>query len=105
MVNRCSNMFTSFRSFLNQVNLNNKSYVIILTDCRDWMGPRPSGRPMSANLIEKMVEYSKRVLILNPEPRIQWDRLDSCVSYYEDAGAELFEVQNLEQLANLISEI
>jgi hypothetical protein len=31
--------------------------------------------------------------------------VDSCVSYYEDVGAEIFEVRNLEQLADLIIEI
>jgi len=52
-----------------------------------------------------MSRKAKRVLILNPEPKIKWNAADSCVSYYEDAGAEAFEVSNLEQLADLISEI
>jgi len=104
-VNRCSNMFSSFKSFLEESNINNKSYVIILTDCRDWMGPKISEKPRSAELIQKMADKSKRVLILNPEPRIQWNKFGSCVSYYEEAGAELFNVRNLEQLANLIGEI
>lgn len=104
-VNRCSNMFSSFKSFLNESNINNKSYIIILTDCRDWMGPKISEKPRSAELIQEMADKSKRVLILNPEPKIQWNKFGSCVSYYEEAGAELFNVRNLEQLANLISEI
>lgn len=33
------------------------------------------------------------------------DVSDSCVSYYGDAGAECFEIRDLEQLAKLISEI
>ncbi|HEX3013393.1 MAG TPA: VWA domain-containing protein, partial [Methanobacterium sp.] len=102
---RCSDMFSSFKSFLEQSNMNKKSYVIILTDCRDWMGPKISEKPRSADLIHEMVDKSKRVLILNPEPEIQWNKFGSCVSHYEDAGAELFSVQNLEQLANLICEI
>jgi len=52
-----------------------------------------------------MVKKSKRVLILNPEEKKKWNVADSCVSYYEDVGAELFEVSNLEQLADLIIEI
>ncbi|WP_052379775.1 VWA domain-containing protein [Methanobacterium arcticum] len=104
-VNRCSNMFSSFKSFLEESNITNKSYVIILTDCRDWMGPKISEKPRSAELIQEMVNKSKRVLILNPEPKIQWNKFGSCVSHYEDAGAELFSVRNLEQLANLIGEI
>ncbi len=104
-VNRCSNMFSSFKSFLEQSNITNKSYVIILTDCRDWMGPKISKKPRSADLIQEMVDKSKRVLILNPESKIQWNKFGSCVSYYEDAGAELFSVQNLEQLADLMGKI
>jgi len=52
-----------------------------------------------------MSRKSKRVLILNPESKNKWNVADSQVSYYEDAGAECFEVRDLEQLANLISEI
>lgn len=98
-------MYTAFQSFLKQVNLNNKSYVMILSDCRDWAGPKSDGRPMSADLIENISKKSKRVLVFNPEPKNKWNVVDSCVSYYEDFGAEFFEVRNLEQLANLISEI
>lgn len=105
MIRGKSNMFTAFEGFLKQANLNSKSYVLILSDCRDWAGPKEEGIPKSAELIENMVKKSKRVLILNPEPKIKWNAADSCVSYYEDVGAEIFEVSDLEQLANLISEI
>ncbi|MDY9923865.1 VWA domain-containing protein [Methanobacterium sp.] len=118
MINGKSNMHTAFYGFLNQANLNNKSYVMILSDCRDWAGPKHGkqstntefltkyGRkPLSADLIHQMSKDSKRVLILNPEPKAKWNVADSCVSYYEDAGAECFEVRDLEQLADLVSEI
>jgi len=118
MIHGKSNMFTAFEGFLNQTNLNNKSYVMILSDCRDWAGPKHQqqslhtefltkyGRkPLSADLIQEMSRNSKRVLILNPEPRSKWNVADSCVSYYEDVGADCFEVRDLEQLAELISEI
>jgi uncharacterized protein with von Willebrand factor type A (vWA) domain len=100
-----SNMFTAFEGFEKKANLNSKSYVLILSDCRDWAGPKEDGIPKSAELIENMVKKSKRVLILNPEEEKKWNVADSCVSYYEDVGAELFEVRNLEQLADLIIEI
>lgn len=100
-----SNMHTAFQSFLNQANINHKSYVLILSDCRDWAGPKYEREPLSADFIGNMSRKAKRVLILNPEPKIKWNAADSCVSYYEDAGAEAFEVSNLEQLADLISEI
>ena len=118
MIQGKSNMFTAFEGFLSQANLNNKSYVMILSDCRDWAGPKhdnPSmktdfltkyGRkPLSADLIQQMSRNSKRVLILNPEPKAKWNVADSCVSYYEDAGAECFEVRDLEQLENIITQI
>lgn len=105
MIHGKSNMFTAFEGFLKQVNLNNKSYVLILSDCRDWAGPKEEGVPKSAYFIENMVRKSKKVLILNPEPERKWNVADSCVSHYEDVGAESFEVGNLEQLADLISEI
>lgn len=105
MIRGKSNMFTAFNSFLNKSNLNSKSYVMILSDCRDWAGPKEDRIPSSAYLIENMVKKSKRVLILNPEEKKKWNAADSCVSHYEDVGAEVFEVGNLDQLADLISEI
>ncbi|MGZ7108285.1 MAG: VWA domain-containing protein [Methanobacterium sp.] len=105
MIRGKSNMFTAFQEFERKANLNRKSYVLILSDCRDWAGPKEERIPKSSELIENMVRKSKRVLILNPEDKKKWNVADSCVSYYEDVGAELFEVRNLEQLADLISDI
>lgn len=105
MIRGKSNMFTAFEEFEKRANLNSKSYVLILSDCRDWAGPKEDKIPQSALLVENMVKKSKRVLILNPEEKKKWNVADSCVSYYEDVGAELFEVRDLEQLADLISEI
>lgn len=105
MLHGTSNMYTAFKSFIKQANLNNKSLVLILTDCRDWAGPKSSGKPMSAEVIEEIATRSKRVLVLNPEPRDKWNVVDSCVSHYEDAGAEVFEVKDLRQLADFIAKI
>ncbi len=105
MIRGKSNMYTAFNEFERKANLNRKSYLLILSDCRDWAGPKEDKVPKSAQLIENMVGKSKRVLILNPEEKKKWNVADSCVSHYEDAGAELFEVRNLEQLAELIIEI
>ncbi|MGB9978717.1 VWA domain-containing protein [Methanobacterium sp.] len=105
MIHGKSNMYTAFESFLDQANLNSKSYVMILSDCRDWAGPKHENEPLSAEFIRQMSQTAKRVLILNPEPKNKWNVADSRVSYYEKAGAEVFEVRDLEQLANLISEI
>ncbi len=62
-------------------------------------------KPLSADTIDYIVDKSKKVLVLNPEPMNKWNVVDSCVSDYEDSGAEFFEVRNLEQLAELISQI
>jgi len=105
MIHGTSNMHSSFESFKDQADLNNKSYVLILSDCRDWAGPKSGKKPLSADIMDYLVDKSKKVLILNPEPFNKWNVVDSCVSYYEDAGAEFFEVRNLEQLAELISSI
>ncbi|MCC7558345.1 MAG: VWA domain-containing protein [Methanobacteriaceae archaeon] len=105
MIHGTSNMYQSFKSFVEKTNLNNKSNVIILSDCRDWAGPKSDGKPLSADIIEDMAKRSRKVFILNPEPKNKWNVVDSCVSYYEDAGAKFFEVRNLNQLAEFISEI
>ena len=105
MIHGTSNMHSAFENFKDQADLNNKSYVLILSDCRDWAGPKSGTKPLSADSIDYIVDKSKKVLILNPEPRKKWNVADSCVSYYKDSGAEFFEVRNLEQLAELISAI
>ncbi|MDD1774478.1 MAG: VWA domain-containing protein, partial [Methanobacterium sp.] len=105
MIKGKSNMYTAFQSFQEQASINHKSYVLILSDCRDWAGPKYDGEPLSADIIRNISRKAKKVLILNPEEKIKWNAADSCVSYYEDAGAEAFEVSNLNQLADLISEI
>lgn len=105
MIHGKSNMFTAFNDFEKKVNLNSKSYLLILSDCRDWAGPKEERIPKSAEIIENMVKKSKRVLILNPEEKKKWNVADSCVSDYENAGAELFEVRNLQQLADLIIDL
>jgi hypothetical protein len=44
-------------------------------------------------------------MIFNPEEMKKWDVVDSCVSEYRDAGAQVHEVRNLEQMAQLVSMI
>ncbi|MDI6643774.1 MAG: VWA domain-containing protein [Methanobacteriaceae archaeon] len=105
MIHGTSNMYQSFKRFYDMVHLNNKSNVIILSDCRDWAGPKLDGKPLSAEIIEEMTRRSRSVLILNPEPKNKWNVVDSCVSHYENAGAKFFEVRNLKQLADFITEI
>ena len=105
MVHGTSDMYTAFKGFQEVANINNKSYVIILSDCRDWAGPKVKGIPASVGLVEEMVRDAKKVVILNPEDRNKWDIVDSCVSLYEDAGAQVFEVNTLNQLAHFVEQM
>ncbi|AXV39169.1 VWA domain-containing protein [Methanobacterium sp. BAmetb5] len=105
MVHGTSNMYHAFESFLGKAQLNRRSTLMILTDCRDWAGPKVDGIPQSAELVGKMSRKCRKVMILNPEERKKWDVVDSCVSHYRDAGAEIHEVRNLNQLALLVRDL
>ncbi|MGI6464981.1 VWA domain-containing protein [Methanobacterium sp.] len=105
MIHGTSNMYQAFESFLGKVQLNRRSTLMILTDCRDWAGPKVDGIPQSAELVEKMCRKCRKVMILNPEDKKKWDVVDSCVSHYRDAGAEIYEVRNLNQLAQLVRDL
>lgn len=105
MVHGTSDMYSAFTKFQDMSNINNKSYVIILSDCRDWAGPKVNGIPASVGVLEEIVRDSKKVIILNPEDKNKWDVVDSCVSLYRDAGAHVFEVNTLNQLARFVEQM
>jgi uncharacterized protein with von Willebrand factor type A (vWA) domain len=105
MVRGTSDMFSAFSSFMRQADINNKSYIIILSDCRDWSGPKVDGIPASVDLIREMARLGKKVIILNPEEKKKWDVVDSCVSLYQGAGAKVYEVSTLSQLAEFVADI
>jgi hypothetical protein len=105
MVHGTSDMYSAFTRFQDMARINNKSYVIILSDCRDWAGPKVKGVPASVEVVEEMVRDAKKVIILNPEDRNKWDVVDSCVSLYKDAGAQVFEVNTLNQLAHFVEQM
>lgn len=105
MIHGKSDMANSFKEFLDTAPLNHRSIVIILTDCRDWNGKRTDGELESAKILKKIVERSSKVLIFNPEKQIRWNTPTSCVSDYQKAGAQIYEIQNLENLTKLISEL
>lgn len=105
MVHGTSDMYSAFKMFQEKAKINNKSYVIILSDCRDWAGPKVNGIPASVEIVEEMVRDAKKVIILNPEDRNKWDVVDSCVSLYRDAGAQVFEVNTLNQLAQFVEQM
>ncbi|RAP49121.1 MAG: hypothetical protein BZ136_03815 [Methanosphaera sp. rholeuAM74] len=98
-----SDMASSFEEFLGMVNLNNRTDVIILTDCRDWKGERIDGTLKSAMLMRDMLELARNVIILNPEKKIRWNNATSCVEDYERAGASVYETSSLEKFEKVIS--
>ena len=42
---------------------------------------------------------------LNPEPRAEWDTLDSMMGAYGPTCTKVFEVRNLRQLGEAVAEI
>lgn len=100
-----SDMAKSFKEFLKTADINHRTDIIILSDCRDWRGKRIDGKLESALLIKEMLKQAHRVIILNPEKKIRWNNATSCVKDYEDAGAEIFETSNLEQFEQVISKL
>ncbi len=105
MVHGTSDMYSSFKQFMSKTKINNKSYIIILSDCRDWSGPKVDGIPQSVEILRNMARESKKVVILNPEDKYKWDVVDSCVGLYREAGAEVYEVNTLNQLADFVSQM
>lgn len=104
-----SNMETAFEDFIRktQGHITKKTTVIILSDCRDYLGTREvygslRGYPRSASKIAKLVKMSKRLIILNPEDPRFWNTGDSVVDYYVREGAECYPVKNLKELANMV---
>ncbi len=102
MLHGQSDMSESFREFRDLAPLNHRSIVIILSDCRDWRGKRIDGVLESATVLKEIVNKSSKVMIFNPEKKIRWNTPTSCVKDYQKAGAEVYEIENLENLSRLI---
>ena len=85
--------------------INRRTSVLILGDCRDFEGMWKHDRPISSELIRKIVLNSKQVLILNPESEPLWDAGDSVVKYYQAVGARVFHVATLKDLLTFVYEL
>lgn len=105
MIHGQSDMAKSFREFLGKAHLNHRTTVIILSDCRDWQGKREEGILESAMILKEIVTKSSKVLIFNPEPSSKWNTPTSCVHDYQNAGAEVYEIKDLNNLARLITQL
>ncbi len=100
-----SDMTNAFTEFLKKSDLNYQTDVIILTDCRDWTGQRKNGILESATILRKIVKKSRNVYIFNPEKKHLWNTPTSCVRDYQEAGAEVYQTNSLNELAKVIKEI
>ncbi len=99
---------SSFEDLFKLVNVNSisrKASILLLGDCRDNEGTWRSSGPISAELLEKLVLKVKKVLILNPESKALWNTGDSIVNYYQNVGANVFQVSTIRDLARLIFEL
>jgi uncharacterized protein with von Willebrand factor type A (vWA) domain len=85
--------------------LNKRISILILGDCRDYEGMWKNDRPISSELVERMVRRTKQVLILNPESKPLWNAGDSVVKYYQNVGAQVFHVSTLQDLLNFVYEL
>lgn len=97
-----SDMNKAFKEFLDIADLNHRTDVIILTDCRDWKGKRINGVLESASLLNEISKKVNRVIILNPEKKIRWNNATSCVADYERMGIEVYETSSLEKFEKVI---
>ena len=81
--------------------------ILILGDCRDWMGgykQTNSGNyePESKDVLKRIIAKNKRVIILNPENPDRWDTGDSIVQHFSNVGAQVVYVENIVHLMNFI---
>lgn len=105
MIHGQTDMANSFKEFLSKAQLNHRTNVIILSDCRDWQGKREDGILESALILKEIVTKSSKVMIFNPEPMNKWNTPTSCVKDYQNVGAEVYEIKNLNNLAKLITKL
>lgn len=100
-----SDMTKSFKEFLKVADINKRTDIIIMTDCRDWKGKKVNGVLESALVVKDMLKKAHRVIILNPEKKIRWNNSSSYVSEYEKVGAEVYEVSSLQKFEKIISDL
>lgn len=97
-----SDMNKAFKEFMDIADLNHRTNVILLTDCRDWKGERVNGVLKSAVLLGEIAKRVNKVIILNPEKKIRWNNKTSCVADYEREGIEVYETSSLEKFEKVI---
>jgi len=76
-----------------------KTTVIIAGDARSHR------RPSAARELAELQHRARRLYWLNPEPRSDWDTLDSCATLYGRFCTNSFEVATIRQLIAAVSQI
>lgn len=79
--------------------LRSSSTVVICGDAR------ANNRDANAGVLGLIAQRCRKVYWLNPEPRREWDTLDSEMASYGEHCTAVFEVRTLEQLADCVEEI
>lgn len=76
-----------------------KTTVIIAGDTRSHR------RESAGRELAELQHRARRLYWLNPEPRHDWDRLDSCASEYAVHCTDFFEVSTIRQLIGAVTQI
>ncbi|MHA2154331.1 MAG: VWA domain-containing protein [Candidatus Hodarchaeales archaeon] len=97
--------FEDFFSLLKHRPLNKRTSILILGDCRDFEGMWRHDHPISSEYVQKMVNNTKGVFILNPESKNLWDAGDSVVKYYTRVGAQVYHVATLRDLLDFVFQL
>lgn len=80
-------------------HLTRRSTVIITGDARN------NYRDVNSSIVPQLVEVSRAVYWLNPEPEAYWDTGDSVMSAYARHCTGAYEVRNLRQLESFVEQI
>lgn len=76
-----------------------KTSIIIAGDARSHR------RESAVTEIAILKHRARRLYWLNPEPRHEWDTLDSCASEYADHCTQAFEVSTIRHLTSAVTQI
>lgn len=76
-----------------------KSTVFILGDARN------NGYPSDKEYLEKITQHVKKTIWLNPQPRDEWNKLDSIMNVYAPYCDQVFECCNMNQLKEVMEGI
>lgn len=90
--------FTTFMSKWGD-SVTAKTTVIIAGDTRSHR------RESALTEIAILKHRARRLYWLNPEPRPEWDSLDSCASEYADHCTQAFEVSTIRHLISAVTQI